>query len=207
MQQDRVDERKRGIREQEEQIRKRMAKVKHKIAVISGKGGVGKSLTTVNLAMAFASHNHAHPIGILDTDIHGPCVPKMLGIRGQRIEVGDEGVYAAVGPLGIRVMSMDFLMEKDESPVVWRGPLKMNAIRQFLSDIVWGNLDYLLIDLPPGTGDEALSVLQLLPEMDGVIIVTIPSEVSQIVVKKAVTFARMLKIPVIGIVEKMRYCD
>ena len=197
------DERKEMLREQEEQLRKRMATVKHKIAVISGKGGVGKSLTTVNLAMALARHGHEHSVGILDADIHGPCVPKMLGIRGQRIVTTAEGAQPVTGPLGIKVMSMDFLMETDDSPVIWRGPLKMHAIRQFLSDINWGTLDYLLIDLPPGTGDEALSVLQLLPEMDGVIIVTIPSDVSQIVVKKAVTFARKLNVPVIGIVENM----
>ncbi len=197
------DERRKMIREQEERLRKRMADVEHKIAVISGKGGVGKSLTTVNLAVALAWHGHPHSVGILDADIHGPCVPKMLGMRGQQIIPGIHGLSPAIGPLGIRVMSMDFLMDSDESPVVWRGPLKMHAIRQFLSDINWGELDYLLVDLPPGTGDEALSVLQLLPEMDGVIIVTIPSEVSQIVVKKAVTFSRMLKVPVIGVVENM----
>lgn len=189
--------------EQNGQLRKRMAEVMHKIAVISGKGGVGKSLTTVNLAFALAMHGHPHSVGILDADIHGPCVPKMLGMRGQQIVSGIGGLNPAVGPLGIKVMSMDFLIQGDESPVVWRGPLKMHAIRQFLSEINWGRLDYLLIDLPPGTGDEPLSVLQLLPEMDGVVIVTIPSEVSQIVVKKAVTFARMLKIPVIGVIENM----
>jgi ATP-binding protein involved in chromosome partitioning len=197
------NERRKQLQEQEEQLKRRMADVKHKIAVISGKGGVGKSLATVNLATALASHGHPHSVGILDADIHGPCVPKMLGIRGQRIIPGIGGASPAVGPLGIKVMSMDFLMESDESPVVWRGPLKMHAIRQFLSEINWGELDYLLIDLPPGTGDEPLSVLQLLPDMDGVVVVTIPSEVSQIVVKKAVTFARMLKIPVIGVIENM----
>ena len=197
------DERKRQLKEQEEQLKRRMADVKHKIAVISGKGGVGKSLITVNLAVALASHGHPHSVGILDADIHGPCVPKMLGIRGQQITPYRGGVSLAIGPLGIKVMSMDFLMEKDETPVVWRGPLKMHAIRQFLSESNWGRLDYLLIDLPPGTGDEPLSVLQLLPDMDGVVVVTIPSEVSQIVVKKAITFARMLKIPVIGVIENM----
>jgi ATP-binding protein involved in chromosome partitioning len=197
------DAKKRELREQEERLRRRMAEVKHKIAVISGKGGVGKSLTTVNLAVALASHGHPHSVGILDADIHGPCVPKMLGMRKQSIMPGIGGLNPAIGPLGIKVMSMDFLVDSDESPVIWRGPLKMHAIRQFLSDINWGKLDYLLVDLPPGTGDEALSVLQLLPEMDGVIIVTIPSEVSQIVVKKAVSFARILKVPVIGIVENM----
>ena len=180
-----------------------MKKIKHKIAVISGKGGVGKSTFIVNLASAFAMHGHANYVGILDADIHGPSVPKIIGLTGERLQVGPPGIFPALGPLGIKVVSMDFLLPDENAPVIWRGPLKMTAIRQFLSDIVWGELDLLIIDLPPGTGDEPLSVAQLLPEMDGVIIVTIPSEVSQIVVKKAVTFARTLKMPIIGIVENM----
>ena len=189
--------------EQLKKVKERMGKVKHKIAVISGKGGVGKSVVTVNLAMAFASNGREGRVGILDADIHGPCVPKIIGLKGQRLQVGPPGVFPAFGPLGIRVVSMDFLLPEQETPVIWRGPLKYQAIRQFLSDIVWGELDYLFIDLPPGTGDESLSVMQLLPEMDGVIIVTIPSEVSQDVVKKAVSFARQLKMPIIGIIENM----
>lgn len=189
--------------EQQETLRIRMDKVKHKIAVISGKGGVGKTMVTVNLAIAFAKRGIASRIGILDADIHGPCVPKMLGIKGQMLKAGPPGAFPVVGPLGVKVVSIDFLLPNQESPVIWRGPLKMTAIKQFLSDIVWGELDFLFIDLPPGTGDEPLSVMQLLPEMDGVVIVTIPSEVSQDVVKKAVTFARMLNVPVIGIIENM----
>lgn len=184
-------------------LRSRMGKVKHKIAIISGKGGVGKSLVTVNLAVALAMHGRNGKVGVLDADIHGPCVPKMLGMKGRVLQSGPPGVFPAFGPLNIRVVSMGFLLPSDDSPVIWRGPLKMGAIRQFLSEIVWGNLEYLLIDLPPGTGDEALSVLQLLPEMDGVIIVTIPSEVSQDIVKKAVTFSRKMGTPIIGIVENM----
>jgi ATP-binding protein involved in chromosome partitioning len=180
-----------------------MNKIKHKIAVISGKGGVGKSTVTVNLAMAFAMHGYVNSVGILDADIHGPCVPKMLGLHGQKLQANPIGVFPVVGPLGIKVVSMDFLLSSDEAPVIWRGPLKMKAIQQFLSDITWGELEFLLIDLPPGTGDEPLSVMQLIPDMDGVIIVTIPSEVSQVVVKKAVTFARQLGVPVIGIIENM----
>lgn len=190
--------------EEEERKRKaRMNKIKHKIAVISGKGGVGKSTVTVNLAMAFAMHGHAYSVGIFDADITGPCVPKIMGVKGQRLQAGPAGAFPVWGPLGIKVVSMDFLLPSDEAPVIWRGPLKMKAISQFLSEIVWGELDFLFIDLPPGTGDEPLSVMQLIPEMDGVVIVTIPSEVSQIVVKKAVTFARQLNVPVIGIVENM----
>lgn len=189
--------------EESENLRLKMIKIKHKVAVISGKGGVGKSTVTANLAMAFATHGYVNSVGVLDADITGPCIPKILGIKGQKLQVGPPGIFPAVGPLGIRVVSMDFLLPSDESPVIWRGPLKMRAIQQFLSDIAWGELDFLFIDLPPGTGDEPLSVMQLLPDMDGVVIVTIPSEVSQIVVKKAVTFAKQLNIPVIGIIENM----
>jgi ATP-binding protein involved in chromosome partitioning len=184
-------------------LRTRMDKVQHKIAVISGKGGVGKTLVTVNLAYSLAMNGRNARVGVLDADIHGPCVPKMMGLKGSHLEVGPPGVFPALGPLDIRVVSMGFLLPSDDSPVIWRGPLKMGAIQQFLRDIVWGELDYLLIDLPPGTGDESLSVLQLLPEMDGVVIITIPSEVSQDVVRKAVTFARRMEVPVIGIVENM----
>ena len=195
--------RKQAYEEEERKRKARMSKIKHKIAVISGKGGVGKSTVTVNLAMAFAMHGYAYSVGIFDADITGPCVPKIIGVKGQRLQAGPAGVFPAMGPLGIKVVSMDFLLPSDEAPVIWRGPLKMKAISEFLSEIVWGELDFLFIDLPPGTGDEPLSVMQLIPEMDGVVIVTIPSEVSQIVVKKAVTFAKKLNIPVIGIIENM----
>jgi ATP-binding protein involved in chromosome partitioning len=184
----------------EELIQQRMSRVKHKIAIISGKGGVGKSLVTVNLAAALARDKK---VAILDSDLTGPCIPKMLGLKGSRLDAGPVGIGPVVGPMGIRVVSMDFLLPSDDSPVIWRGPLKMSAIRQFLGEVNWGDLDYLLVDLPPGTGDESLSILQLLPDMDGVVIVTIPSEVSQSVVKKAVTFARKMEVPIFGLVENM----
>ena len=189
--------------QQMELVKAKMANVKHKIAVISGKGGVGKSLVTVNLAAALASNGRKGKIAILDADLTGPCVPKMMGLKGHKMEIGPGGILPAEGPEGIGVVSMDFLLPNDEAPVIWRGPLKMGAIRQFLGEVAWGALDYLLVDLPPGTGDESLSVLQLLPDMDGVVIVTIPSEVSQAVVKKAVTFARQMKVPIFGIIENM----
>ena len=188
------------ILEQRKLLRNRMNKIKHKIAVISGKGGVGKSTVTVNLAASFALHgNH---VGILDADIHGPSVPRLLGLTGQQLKVGPPGAFPVTGPLGMKVVSIDFFLQEG-LPTIWRGPLKMTAIRQFLSDIVWGELDILFIDLPPGTGDEPLSVAQLLPEMDGVIIVTMPSELSRVVVKKAIAFAQRLGIPIIGVVENM----
>lgn len=190
--------------EQEQRLKIKMSKIKHKIAVISGKGGVGKSTITVNLAAAFALERTDEKIGVLDADIHGPCVPKMLGLKGQKLVGGPAGIiFPVTDQRGIKVVSMDFLLPNDESPIIWRGPLKMRVIQQFLSDISWGELDFLFIDLPPGTGDEPLSVVQLLPDIDGVIIVTIPSEVSQAVVRKAVTFAKQLGVPVIGIIENM----
>lgn len=188
---------------QMELIKEKMANIKHKIAIISGKGGVGKSLVTVNLAAALAANGLKGKVGVLDADLTGPCVPKMLGLKGHKMELGPGGILPAKGPEDISVVSMDFLLPNDEAPVIWRGPMKMSAIRQFLGEVVWGDLEYLLIDLPPGTGDESLSVLQLLPELAGVIIVTIPSEVSQAVVKKAVTFANQMNIPIFGIVENM----
>lgn len=188
-------------REQERRAKAWMVKVRHKIVVLSGKGGVGKSTVAANLAFALA--RKGHEVGVLDADITGPSIPKILGIRGRQLASGPPGIFPASGPLGMRVVSMDFLLPSDEAPVIWRGPLKSVAIRQFLGDVAWGELDYLLVDLPPGTGDESLSIMQLIPGIDGVIIVTIPSEVSQIVVKKAVTFARNLNTPVIGIIENM----
>ena len=199
-----VEERMKEVQEQERRLKIRMAKIKHKLAILSGKGGVGKSTITANLAIALARRDHK--VGVLDVDIHGPSIPKILGIRGQELRAGrleGLGIFPAKGPLDIKVISMDFLLPSDETPVIWRGPMKMGVIRQFLADVAWGGLDFLLIDIPPGTGDEPLSLMQLLPDIDGIIIVTAPSEVSQIVVKRAVGFTRELRVPVVGVVENM----
>jgi len=187
--------------DQQQTLRLRMSKIRHKIAIISGKGGVGKSTVTVNLAAVFAKTGHS--VGVLDADIHGPSVPKLLGLTGQQMKVGPPGAFPVPGPLGMKVVSIDFFLPEENTPTIWRGPLKMRAIRQFLTDIVWGDLDVLFIDLPPGTGDEALSIAQLLPEIDGVIIVTMPSDLSRVVVKKAITFAERMGLPIIGIIENM----
>jgi len=191
------------FKEQLEKIEERMKNIKYKVAILSGKGGVGKSTITANLAVALASRGRPNLIGVLDADITGPSIPKILGVRGGHLNAGPAGIFPVFGPLGIKVVSMDFLLPSDETPVIWRGPLKSVAIRQFLGDVVWGELEYLLIDLPPGTGDEALSIMQFIPKVSGVIIVTIPSEVSQLVVKKAVTFTHELKAPIVGIIENM----
>jgi ATP-binding protein involved in chromosome partitioning len=186
--------------EGQQKLKDRMGKIKHKIAVISGKGGVGKSTITVNLAAAFAQKGYK--VGVLDADIHGPSVPRLLGLEGQQVKYGPPGAFPVDGPFGLKVMSIDFFFP-EEAPTIWRGPLKMRAIRQFLSDIVWGELDFLFIDLPPGTGDEPLSIAQLLPDLDGVVIVTMPSQLSSSVVRKAITFAERLNMPIIGVVENM----
>jgi ATP-binding protein involved in chromosome partitioning len=183
-----------------QKLKEKMAKIKHKIAIISGKGGVGKSTVTVNLAASFAQKGYK--VGVLDADIHGPSVPRLLGLEGQHVKYGPPGAFPVDGPLGMKVMSIEFFLT-EEMPTIWRGPLKMRAIRQFLVDIVWGELDFLFIDLPPGTGDEPLSVAQLLPDMDGVVIVTMPTGLSSSIVKKAITFAERLNMPIIGVVENM----
>lgn len=196
-----LDYQRQQLLDQQQTLRLRMSKIRHKIAIISGKGGVGKSTVTVNLAAVFAKTGHS--VGVLDADIHGPSVPKLLGLTGQQMKVGPPGAFPVPGPLGMKVVSIDFFLPEENTPTIWRGPLKMRAIRQFLTDIVWGDLDVLFIDLPPGTGDEALSIAQLLPEIDGVIIVTMPSDLSRVVVKKAITFAERMGLSIIGIVENM----
>jgi ATP-binding protein involved in chromosome partitioning len=191
---------KQQVNQDQQKLKDRMSKIKHKIAIISGKGGVGKSTITANLAIALAKNGNQ--VGVLDADIHGPSIPRLMGLEGQQVKTSSIGAFPVTGLLGIKVMSIDFFLP-EQTPTIWRGPLKMRAIRQFLTDIVWGELDYLLIDLPPGTGDEPLSIAQLLPEMDGVIIVTMPTELSSSIVKKAITFAQRLNMPIIGVVENM----
>lgn len=191
------------VLELDEAVKRRMGDVSYKIAVLSGKGGVGKSVVTANLALALASRGRRGLVGILDADITGPTIPKLLNLRGRELLAGPNGIEPIIGPLDVKVVSMDYLLPNDYTPVIWRGPLKSTAIKQFLGDINWGKLDFLLIDLPPGTGDEPLTIAQSIPNITGAIIVTIPSEVSQIVVKRAVGFCRVLNIPIIGVVENM----
>ncbi len=183
------------------EIAERMKLVKHKIVVLSGKGGVGKSTVAVNLACALAWRGHK--VGILDADIHGPDVPKMLGTEGARLTGGQNGLEPVIGPLDIRIISMSFLLETADTPVIWRGPLKMRVLNEFLSKVNWGQLDYLIIDLPPGTGDESLSIMQLLPELDGVIIVTTPQEVALLDSRKAANMVKQMNLPILGLIENM----
>ena len=178
----------------------RMSRVKHKIIIASGKGGVGKSTVSVNLAKAL--NLKGFRVGVLDADITGPDVPKLLGIEDKKLVSTAEGIEPANAG-GIKAASMALVLSSRDSPVVWRGPMKMAAIKQFIQDVNWGDLDFLLIDLPPGTSDEPLSVLQLIPDLAGAIIVTTPQEVSLLDSRKAVNMVKAMKLPVLGIVENM----
>ena len=175
--------------------------VKHVIGVVSGKGGVGKSFVTASLAAQMAKAGYT--VGILDADITGPSIPKMFGAHGQL--VGDEkGMYPYETPDGIKIVSINLLMEDEEAPVVWRGPVIAGAVKQFWNETVWGDVDYLFVDMPPGTGDVPLTVFQSLP-VDGIVIVTSPQELVQMIVKKAFNMANMMHIPVLGVVENFSY--
>jgi len=195
------EEKKNRMEEEEAAVKASMDKIKHKIMVMSGKGGVGK--TTVAANLAFALGMAGLDVGFMDADIHGPDVPKILGIEDKRPETSGEKMSPILVTPRLKAMSIGFLLPDRDSPIIWRGPMKMNAIRQFLSDVDWGELDYMIVDLPPGTGDEPLSVAQLIKDVDGAIIVTTPQDLALLDSRKAVNFSGVLKVPVIGIIENM----
>ncbi|MFX1376740.1 MAG: Mrp/NBP35 family ATP-binding protein [Promethearchaeota archaeon] len=187
--------------EREKNIKTNMQKIKNKIVIISGKGGVGKSTVAVNLAMSLASIGLR--VGILDVDITGPNVLKMLGVNPElkpRVDVDTKKFYPINGPLNIKVMSMAFLTLTPDDPVIWRGPMKMSAVRQFLGDAVWGDLDYLICDLPPGTSDETLDILQLIPD-ENIVIVTTPQQVALMDARKTIKMAMVMNREILGIIE------
>lgn len=187
---------------QNQRIRERMDKIGRKIMILSGKGGVGKTTVTVNLANALVDMGCT--VGVLDVDIHGPNVAKMFGCEGEELGSPDGVTMIPIEPRkGLKVMSLSFALPDPSAPIIWRGSLKMSAIRQFLSDCEWGTLDYLLIDTPPGTGDEQLTVIQAIPEMTGAIIVTTPQEVAVLDSRRSVGFARKCGLAIIGVVENM----
>lgn len=198
----RHQQRARRARLQSGPIAEAMAEVRHKVAIISGKGGVGKTSLTINLGATL--QEMGYKVGVFDADIHGPTVPKMLGI-----EAGPDLMHGAfhLDPLtsqeGMKVMSVALIWPGEDTPTMWRGSYKMKVIRQFLSAAVWEELDYLLIDLPPGTGDEVLAIMESIPHMDGVVAVSTPDEVSTSVCGKAINTARELDVPVLGLVENM----
>jgi Mrp family chromosome partitioning ATPase len=178
-----------------------MSHIKKVIAVVSGKGGVGKSLVTSLLAVM--AHRKDYKTAILDADITGPSIPKAFGLHGKA--TGSEtGIYPVRTKLGLSVMSLNLLTENETDPVVWRGPLIAGTVKQFWSDVIWGDVDYMFIDMPPGTGDVPLTIFQSLP-LDGIIVVTSPQELVGMIVGKAVKMARMMKVPVLGLVENLSY--
>jgi Mrp family chromosome partitioning ATPase len=188
------------IKAEEAKVSIALAKIKNRLLVFSGKGGVGKSTVAANLAVAFA--HKGKQVGLLDVDIHGPNLPKMLGVENKRLETDGSGIKPVEVNKNLRLISMSFLLQDPDLPVIWRGPMKMKAIQQFLGDVRWGDLDWLVIDSPPGTGDEPLSVAQLIPAT-GAVVVTTPQEVSLMDSRKAVAFARRLNLKVLGIIENM----
>ena len=178
-----------------------LGEIDHRIAVMSGKGGVGKSTVAVNIAVALALEGNR--VGVLDADVHGPNVPKMFGLDGHRPEASPEGLTPLVSVDGVRLMSMAFLTPNDDTPIAWRGPMKHTLFQQFLADVAWGKLDYLIVDLPPGTGDEPLSIAQLLGKPLGAIVVTTPQDVALLDSRKSVVFGQSLEMDILGVVENM----
>ncbi len=182
-------------------VRENMKGIKHKIVILSGKGGVGKTTVATNLAMSFASRGMK--TGILDVDIYGPNVPKLLGLQGRHPTAEGEKINPVPGPMDLKVMSMGFLLQNPDDAVAWRGPLVAKVIGQFLGDVSWGELDLLVVDLPPGTGDEILSILQQIPDIDGVIIVSTPQEVAVLDARRAIRLVGKMGAPVLGVIENM----
>lgn len=178
--------------------------VKSVIAVMSGKGGVGKS--TVSALLASSMAKNGHKVGILDADITGPSIPRLLGLKGGSVKTSEQGMVPPQTSMGIKVMSINLLLEREDEAVIWRGPILASAIKQFWEEVDWGELDYLFVDLPPGTGDIPLTVLQTLP-LDGVVIVFSPQDLAIMIVKKAVRMAHMLEVPIVGLVENMAYLE
>jgi Mrp family chromosome partitioning ATPase len=185
-----------------ERIKYRMKAIKKTFVVMSGKGGVGKTTVAVNLAYAFALKGWQ--VGILDVDIHGPNVAKMLGIEDKLLQqLREHSIQPVMVKENLKAVSIALLGMDPSEPIIWRGPAKAGVIRQFLCDVEWGELDYLIVDCPPGTGDEPLSVCQLIPALTGVIIVTTPQEVAVLDAKKSISFARKIQVPITGVIENM----
>jgi len=186
---------------EQEQIRQRIKHIKHQILVLSGKGVVGKSTVAVNLAISLSLEGGK--VGLLDIDIHGPSIPKVLNLEGTALQTDGEALLPVEVSENLKVMSIGFLLPNNDEAVIWRGPRKYHVIKQFLKDVDWGELDFLIIDSPPGTGDEPLAIVQLLENADGAVIVTTPQEVALSDVRKGIMFCRNLNLPVIGVLENM----
>ena len=184
----------------DEELKEKLSKIKHKILVLSGKGGVGKSTVSTNLAVGLSLKGYM--VGLLDVDLHGPNIPNMLGLKGVQPSVTPAGAYPVVYSPNLKVMSIGFFAGENDA-IVWRGPLKHRAIQQFLVDIIWGDLDRLVVDSPPGTGDEVISIRQLLQKVDGAIIVATPQDVALADVKRSIKFCNATETPILGIIENM----
>jgi Mrp family chromosome partitioning ATPase len=182
-------------------LKQTLSHIEHKLMVMSGKGGVGKSTVAANLAVSLA--RKGYEVGILDADVHGPNIPKMLGLQNEKLIGTPQGMLPIHLYPNLKVLSMAFLLPNADAPVIWRGPLKHGVFQQFLTEVEWGDLDYLIVDLPPGTGDEPLSIAHLIGQVDGSVIVTTPQEVALLDSRKTVVFSRMIHVPVVGIVENM----
>jgi Mrp family chromosome partitioning ATPase len=178
-----------------------MENVRRKFLVLSGKGGVGKSTIAVNLAVWLSMQGKN--VGLLDVDIHGPSVPKLLNLASQNLQADGNRINPIVYSDTLKIMSIGFLLRNESDALIWRGPMKHNLIKQFVTEVNWGGLDYLVVDCPPGTGDEPLSVLQLLGKADGAVVVTTPQELAVVDVKKCITFCKQMELPVLGVIENM----
>ena len=176
--------------------------IKKVIAVMSGKGGVGKSSMTSLIATSL--NEQGYKVGIMDADITGPSIPKIFGVNSMRAMSDGESIEPVTTEKGIKIISLNLLIDKEDSPVVWRGPLIANAVKQFFTEVNWGDLDYLVIDLPPGTGDVSITLMQSIP-VDGIVVVSSPQDLVKLIVKKSVNMAEMMNIPVLGLIENMSY--
>lgn len=176
--------------------------IKHVIGVMSGKGGVGKS--TISALIANDLVDKGFSVGVLDADITGPSIPRLLGLKSKKAVATQEGIIPVVNPRGIKAMSLNFLLEEEKAPVIWRGPLIAGTVKQFWTEVIWGDLDYLVVDLPPGTGDVALTIMQSIP-LAGVVMVSVPQDMVSMIVSKAMTMTRKMNVEVFGIVENMSY--
>ncbi|WP_424357525.1 Mrp/NBP35 family ATP-binding protein [Methanocella sp. MCL-LM] len=193
-----------GQTEQQVKISKNLGAIRHRIAIVSGKGGVGKSTVTAGIAYNLAKSGFK--VGILDADVSGPNIPHLLNVEAEKMQVSQEGLLPVVAAYGIKIASAESLIESSDTPIVWRGPMRSSLINQFLADMQWGELDFLLVDLPPGTGDEPLSIMQTIP-LTGLVIVSTPSSLSILDVSKIINMAKTMNVRVLGLVENMAYYE
>lgn len=185
-----------------QEIEDRLSRIKNKVVVLSGKGGVGKSTVAVNLAVGLALEGKK--VGLIDVDVHGPSIPKLLNLENVKLQATEDGKIIPIGfGENLKIVSIGFFLQNSDDPIIWRGPLKMSYIRQVVKDVIWEDLDYLIFDCPPGTGDEPLSVVQVISDVTGAVIVTTPQQVSISDVRKSVNFCHQLNMPIVGVVENM----